>query len=304
MPEDTAYPAAFSSLGAIAAVTKTIRIGTAVVNPYTRHPVLLGMEMAALDQVSNGRAILGLGGGIRLWIETQMGIPHERPVAAMRDTVAIIRRLFAGEPVEYQGRVFSAGAGIRFDLVPERADLPIYLGATGPKALELAGEVADGILPFFGDPQAVARAGERVRVGAERAGRAAGDIDLGALLFTSVAEDDRAARDAVKPLLATFFGWFATQPDLSLFTDHGLTHADVEVIRDGYARGELHYELVSEAMIDHFTVAGSPERCREKVIRLIEAGVTTAVFSPVTAEGTDVAAHMVWLVDNLIDAFR
>lgn len=301
VPEDYAFPGAFSSCAAIAAATSKIKIGTGVINPFTRHPVLIAMELAALDQLSGGRAILGLGASIRLWIEEQMGIRYDKPLSALRDAVAIIRGLFAGEQVEYQGRVFTAGAGMRFNLEPFRAEVPIYLGATSPKTLELTGEVADGWLPFGFGPEAVGRAIERIRIGGNRAGRNLSDFSFSSVIFTAVADDDRAARDSVKPLIATVLGCFANQPELPVFTDFGLTPKDVSVIRQSYTHGEVRTDMVSEAMVDGLAIAGSPQRCREKLAALIDAGITTAVFA--TEGGPDFAKNLEWLHRNLIRDF-
>lgn len=93
--EDCAFPGAFSTCSAIACQTKRIKIGIGVLNPYTRHPVLTAMEFAALDQLSSGRGILGIGAGVKLWIEDQLGIPYTRPVTAVREMVAIAARCFA-----------------------------------------------------------------------------------------------------------------------------------------------------------------------------------------------------------------
>jgi 5,10-methylenetetrahydromethanopterin reductase len=301
VPEDYAFPGAFSSCAAVAAATSKIKVGTGVVNPFTRHPVLIAMELAALDQISGGRAILGLGASIRFWIEEQMGIRYDKTLAALREAVAIIRGLFAGEQLKYRGRVFTADAGMRFNLQPLRAEVPIYLGATAPRMLELAGEVADGWLPFGFGPQALGRAIERIRFGANRAGRSLSGFDFSSLIFTAVADDDRAARESIKPRLARFLGWFANQPDLPMFTDFGFTPKDVSVIRQSRERGEVRTDMVSDAMVDGFTLAGSPERCREKLGRLIEAGITTAVFS--VEGGPDCAKHLEWLHRNLIRDF-
>ncbi len=263
VPEDYAFPGAFSSCAAIAATTSTIKIGTGVINPFTRHPVLIAMELAALDQLSGGRAILGLGASVRLWIEEQ---------------------------VEYQGRVFRAGAGMRFYLEPLRAEVPIYLGATSPKTLELTGEVADGWLPFGFGAEAVSRAIERIRIGGERAGRNLSDFDYSSFIFTAVADDDQAARESIKPLITTVLGSFANQPELPIFTNFGLTPKDVSVIRQSYAHGEVRPDMVSAAMVDGLTLAGSPQRCREKLADLIDAGITTAVFS--TEGGPDFAKNL------------
>jgi 5,10-methylenetetrahydromethanopterin reductase len=305
VPEDYAFPGAFSCCVAVAAATSKIKIGTGVINPFTRHPVLIAMELAALDQISGGRAILGLGASIKLWIEEQMGIRYDKPLSALRDAFAIIRGLFAGEQLEYRGRVFTAGAGVRFNLQPLRADVPIYLGATSPKTLELAGEVADGWLPFGFGPEAVGRAIERIRIGAKGADRSLSEFDFCSLIFTAVRGDDRAARESIKPWLATFLGWFANQPELPLFTDFGLTPKDVGVIRESYARGELRTDMVSEAMVDGLAIAGSPQRCRDRLAQIIEAGITTAVFAPVfpAASGPDFTKNLEWLHQNLIRDF-
>jgi 5,10-methylenetetrahydromethanopterin reductase len=304
VPENYAMPAAFTALGAIAASTSTIKLGTGVVNPYTRHPVLLAMELAALDQISNGRAILGLGGGIKLWIEEQMSISYDRPVSAMRETVSILRRLFSGETVEHEGRVFNVGAGMRFSLEPHRTHVPIYLGATGPRAQELAGEVADGFFPFFCEPESIRAAIKRVKAGAVRGGRDLANFDMSALLIVSVGNDDRVARDAIKPALATFFAWFANQPELPLYTEYGLSPDDVEVIRKSYAAGEIRLDMVSEAVIDGLSISGSPERCREKLAGLIDAGITKPIIAPYTLlPGSGWADQLEWLQQNLLRDF-
>lgn len=302
VPEDCVFPGAFSSGAAIATATSRIKIGTAVINPYTRHPVLIAMELAALDQLSGGRAILGLGASLRLWIEEQMGIDYAKSLSALRDAVAIIRRLLAGEEVAYQGRVFQASAGMRLNLEPERTAVPIYLGTMAPKALELTGAIADGWLPFgFVEPAAARRSVEHIRTGAARAGRSLSGFDYSVNLLMAVAEDDRAAREAVKPMLATLLAWLANQPQQPMFTDYGLTPADADVIRRSYARGELRPDFVSDAMVEGMALAGSPQRCREKLAALIEAGTTSAVF--VMAGGPEFAKNLEELHRTVIRDF-
>jgi alkanesulfonate monooxygenase SsuD/methylene tetrahydromethanopterin reductase-like flavin-dependent oxidoreductase (luciferase family) len=124
------------------------------------------------------------------------------------------------------------------------------------------------------------------------------NFDFSAAFLTSLADDDQAARDATKPTLATFLAWFANQPNLPLFTDYGLGPKDVSSIRASWARGEVRIDMVSEAMVDGLAVAGTPERCREKLAQLIEAGITTAVF--LAAPGPDFAKDLGSLYRNLI----
>ena len=171
VPEDPFWRGAFALASAIACGTSKIKIGLGIVNPYTRHPALTAMEFAALDEVSDGRAILGIGAGLKDWIEGRLKIPYTRPTAAMRETVEIIRRIFRGEDVTYAGRVFSPER-IKLSFKPVRAEIPIYLGILGPKNCELTGEIADGLLlSVMSSPAYVKFAMDHVRRGLAKSGR-------------------------------------------------------------------------------------------------------------------------------------
>src|SRR5688500_192855 len=130
--EDYFHPGAFALAGAAAAVTERIAVGLGVVNPYTRHPALLAMETAALAGIAPGRVVLGLGSSNRQWIEGQMAIPFKTPLNAVRERVAIVRRLLVGERVTLRGDSFSLD-GVALESVPTQA-VPIFLGVKGPKA--------------------------------------------------------------------------------------------------------------------------------------------------------------------------
>src|SRR5438132_1702326 len=128
---------------ACAVTTRRVRIGLGIVNPYTRHPSLIAMEFAALDELAEGRARLGIGAGIGAQI-ARLGFEW-RPLAAMRDTTHIVRALLAGEEVSYRGRVFSVDrAKLRFR--PASPQTPIYMAAMGDRSLALCGEIADGLI--------------------------------------------------------------------------------------------------------------------------------------------------------------
>src|SRR5215831_13888024 len=129
---------------ACAAATDRVDIGIGVVNPYNRHPTLIAMEIGALDELARGRARLGLGSGIAAATE-RMGLPADRPLAAARDAITIVRALLAGEEVDYAGRVFSARK-VRLDYQPLRADMPLLMAARGEQALALCGKIADGLM--------------------------------------------------------------------------------------------------------------------------------------------------------------
>ena len=273
VPEDYFYRGAFSLASAIACSTKKMRVGIGVLNPYTRHPALTAMEFAALMEISRGRAVLGIGAGVRHWIETQMGIAHTKPAASMRETVDIVRRLFRGESVDFEGKVFRTRA-IKLSFPSPSAEIAIHLGVMGPQNLAMAGEIADGVLLSAMTSPAYARfAIDNVRRGAERAGRSICDIEFGALLFMSVSEDERQARDAVKPILATLLSLISATPDIAILAVAGIDPDEVRRFGELYATGELPTKLVTDKMIDTFAIAGGPERCRAALGELVDAGI-------------------------------
>ena len=278
IPEDPFYRGAFTLGSAVACGTSKIKIGLGVVNPYMRHPSLTAMEFAALDEVSDGRAILGIGAGLKDWIEGRLKIPYTKPTTAMRETIEIIRRFFRGEELTYQGRVFQTER-IKLSFKPVRTEIPIHLGVIGPKNCELTGEVADGLLlSAMSSPAYVKFAMEHARRGLAKSGRDARTFDVGAYILTSISEDERAARDRLRPLVAFFISLMAPQPNTPIFAAAGLRADTIRAFGASFAQGKVPVDMVTDEMLDTFTIAGSPARCRENLAKLIEAGVTAPVF--------------------------
>ncbi len=297
VPEDPFYRGAFTIASAIAAATSTVKVGLGVVNPYTRHPALIAMELAALEEVSQGRSILGVGAGLKDWIEGRLGIPYMRSTSAMRETVEIVRRMFRGEELSLAGRVFRTDR-IRMSFQPPRAEVPIHLGVIGPKNLELAGEVADGVLlSVMTSPAYLKFAMEHLRCGLRRAPRDQSRFTVGAYLIASISDDERAARDAVRPLLAILISLMAPQPEVPILATAGLDAHTIRAFGASFARGEPPIAMVTDWMIDTFTIAGSPAHCRERLGMLVDAGIDAPVFFEVpgiAAEKTirDVHRHL------------
>ncbi|MGC2756089.1 LLM class flavin-dependent oxidoreductase, partial [Candidatus Binatus sp.] len=203
VPEDPFYRGAFTVASAIACGTSKIKIGLGIVNPYLRHPALTAMEFAALDELADGRAILGIGAGLKDWIEGRLKIPYKMPTSAMRETVEIVRRFFRGEELSFAGRVFNAER-VKLSFKPARSEIPIYLGILGPKNCELTGEVADGLLlSIMSSPAYVRFALEHARQGLKKSGRSESNFNVAAYIFSSISEDERAARDRLRPIVAT-----------------------------------------------------------------------------------------------------
>jgi 5,10-methylenetetrahydromethanopterin reductase len=276
VPEDYFFRGAFTVASALACSTTSLRIGLGVVNPFTRHPALIAMEFAALSELAPDRTVLGIGAGVGAWLD-QMRLRCVSPGIAIREAVEIIRRILGGEQLSFAGKIFRTDK-VALSFKPATPRLPIYLGVLGPKNLAMAGAIADGVmLSVMTSPAYAAYATERIRAGAQAAGRGE-QIEAGAFLLASISDDDRRARDAIKPLLAGLIALMASQPRNPLFVAAGLDPD--EVIRFGqvYASGELPVRMVTDAMVDTFAIAGDPDRCRAALSRIIDAGITHPVF--------------------------
>lgn len=287
VPEDYFFRGAFSLAAAAAAATSRIKIGIGVLNPYTRHPAMTAMEFGALDEIAEGRAILGLGAGLKDWIEGRLGLPYARPTTAMRETIDIVRAMFRGEKVSYQGRVFKTD-GVKFNFAPQRSEIPIHLGVLGPKNLELAGETADGVLlSVMTSPAYLEFAAGQIRRGLEKAGRSRANFSVGGYLILSMSENEQEARDRVKPLVAMLISLMAPQPEVPILATAGLKPETIRAFGASLARGEMPIAMVTDWMIDTFTIAGSPARCRENLAKLVEAGLDSPVFFEVPGVGAE-----------------
>jgi 5,10-methylenetetrahydromethanopterin reductase len=236
------------------------------------------MEFAALDEISDGRAILGIGAGLKDWIEGRLKIPYAKPTAAMRECIEIIRRFLRGEELTYSGKVFQTER-IKLSFKLARAEIPIHLGVIGPKNCDLTGEVADGLLlSVMSSPAYVKFAMDHVRRGLAKSGRDARDFPVGAYILSSISEDERAARDRLRPLVAFFISLMAPQPTTPIFAAAGLPAETIRAFGESFARGKVPTDMVTDEMLDTFTIAGSPARCRENLSRLLEAGITAPVL--------------------------
>ncbi|OGL21045.1 MAG: hypothetical protein A3G44_13735 [Candidatus Rokubacteria bacterium RIFCSPLOWO2_12_FULL_73_47] len=268
--EDYFYPGAFALAGAAAAVTERVTVGIGVVNPYTRHPALLAMETAALAGLAPGRVVLGLGASNRAWIEERMGIPFTAPLDTVRECVEIVRRLLAGERLTWRGRRFALD-GVRLEWAPG-GGVPIFLGVKGPRALALAGEVADGVhCAILASPAHV----RRVRA-TTAAARPPGAAPLRVIAYVplAVAEDGAAARAALRPFVARYLGFLHGQ---SILADAGLDAARTAPFREALLRGEGAGHLVGDDILDAVAVAGTPAACRRALARWAEAGLDAPV---------------------------
>jgi 5,10-methylenetetrahydromethanopterin reductase len=270
-------------MAAFAASTDRIKVGSGVIPIWTRNVGLLAATFSTLDELAPGRVMLGLGA----WWEplaTKVGVDRRKPLKAMREIVEATRRLLAMERVTYQGE-FVHLDDVEIDIVHgDRSpkNVPIYVGATGMKMMELAGEIADGaVLNYMVGPKYNADAMAALAVGAERAGRTVEDIDRPQLVVCSMDHDRDLALDRSRELLTQYLGqqphiMKASGVDQSLIDEIGkvLTWpASEEDIRKAM-------RLVPDDAVQMISASGTPDECKAKVQEYIDAGATCPVLYP------------------------
>lgn len=264
---------AITTATAVALATERVGIGTAVVNPVTRGAVLTAVSFATLDELSRGRAILGIGPGSPHILEKQ-GYGFDKPLTRMRECLDITRLLLRGETVNYAGESIAVH-DVRLDFRPVRPEIPVYFGVTGPRALQLAGETADGvILNGYTSAAYASRAVNRVTAGAERAGRDPGDVEIASFIAVSMDDDPALARDAIRPLVATYLANF---PNIAREAD--IDGGILALIRVAFERGGAvaAAEHVADVVLDRLVCAGAPADCRRLIAERRAAGVTLPI---------------------------
>ena len=272
----------FAVLGACAVATRRIRLGTSISSVFVRSATTIGMAAATVDQLASGRFILGLGGSHRVQVEPEHGIPFVQPTARLRDTIAIVRALVQDGLVSHRGEVITIE---RFDLWfrPLRPQIPIYVAALFPRMLEIAGQLVDGVLLTWPTTGTIARAVEHVGIGARRASRAA--VDVASLIPCAVAKTAAAARDALRPAVGLYAGFFPRYN--RLLAEAGFSDA-VRDIKEAFDRGgrDAAATKVPDELIDAVALAGTPETCRERIDVYRRAGLALPIVSP-RVSGTD-----------------
>lgn len=282
---------ALALLSAVAVQTKKIQIGTAIIGIYTRHPALIAMESATIDELSNGRFNLGLGVNVTSLVKhgftkSASTAKDQKPYAAMRDAVEIVRRLMSGSNTIYDGEIFrlpEPGSALNFHgFKPPRPNMPIYVGSRSPKILELCGAVADGVIlsrSLSASGSYVLESLKHLYNGAERAGRKKGSLVVASNLTFSISNDGDAARNNVREVVALY----VADPTLTA-ADLMLQHSrvkpeDLNIVKQGMKDGGIHQaaKLVTPEMIDEFALAGTPDECIGKLEKLGKLGINLPI---------------------------
>ena len=270
-------------MAAFAAVTSKIKIGSGVINNWTRNAAIISTTYLTLDDLAPNRIVLGIGAW---WdpLAKNVGISRTKPLKAMREVVSVVRDLLAMKNVTFHGEFVNV-TGIEHDIVHGRREprnVPIYIGATGMQMMEMAGEIGDGVvLNYLVSPKYNAEALEHLRIGAKKAGRKLEDIDRPQLVVCSVDGDRKKALDGARKLVTQYLG---QQPHImkasgvspALLDEIGkvlhwpATEEDVERAM----------QLVPDDVVQLITASGTPGEVRAKVAEYRAHGCTCPILYP------------------------
>jgi 5,10-methylenetetrahydromethanopterin reductase len=275
----------YPTLAMIAANTNTLKMGPGIMNTFTDTPAAIASYMATLNEISDGRAVLGIGPG-DLSTLPKLAIAGEKPVGRLKEGVIQIRKLLAGEEIKKSGMQFFDydGAKLTGVTLPGKKGIPVYIGAQGPKMLELAGEIGDGSLINASNPKDFQIAIPIIKKAEEAAGKKGHDV--GAYTAISVDQNKKKAMNAAK-IVAAFIAAGSPPPILQR---HNLDMGNVAKIKEALSRFDFKAVggLVGEAEIEAFTIAGTPDECAQKCEDLMAAGVTQVIFgSPLGPDMTN-----------------
>ncbi len=287
----------YTTLAATALYTKKIIFGPGVTNPFMINPVMTVQSLASLDEMAPGRVVLGMGAGDKTTL-AKTGVEAKKQLSAVVDAITIFKKMLEGKSVKYEGKVFSVN-GTKFNFKP-RAQLPIYIGAQGPKMLATAGKIGDGVLINASHPRDIDYAVSQIKKGVDEAGKSMSDIDVTAYTSFSVHKKVEKAMAAASPVAAFIV---AGSPNVVL-ERHGLNMDKVNAIRNALTKGDFGtaFGSVTPEMIEAFAIVGTPDMCNEKIARLLKAGINQFVIgSPV---GPNVRKSIDLISESVIPKFR
>jgi len=263
----------FSLLSYVAQNTSKSKIGSSIINIYSRSPAVIAMGAASIDVISNGRLILGLGTSSQPIVEEFHGVKFEKPLLRMREYVDIINLVISGKKVNYDGQIFSLK---NFSLLikPPRQKIPIYLAAVNKKMVELAWEIADGVIFYLRPLSELKNIIEKMQVKKK--------IDTSCQIITCMSNNSEDAFLRAKKTLAFYIS--AASIYRNFLKDNGF-HNEVENIFNEYQKTGLenNFNLISDSMVNQLTICGTPDECTKQLRRFHETGIDLPIiqFNPI-----------------------
>jgi alkanesulfonate monooxygenase SsuD/methylene tetrahydromethanopterin reductase-like flavin-dependent oxidoreductase (luciferase family) len=261
----------FAMLSAVSAKTKS-KIGSSIINIYSRSPSLIAMGAATIDTISNQRLVLGLGTSSVPIIQGLHGYRFERPLQRMKETVEIVRLALSGKKIDYSGEIFSL-RGFTLLIKPPRQKIPIYIAAINQKMTELTWRIGDGVIfylrPISEMKQTISKMQQKRK------------IDVACQLITSVSEDGEQAKERVRKTLAFYIS--VGEIYRKFLAANGFQR-ETDNIYEEYQKTGLksNHEIIPDSMLNALTISGSPQECKKQLKRIYDAGITHPIiqFNP------------------------
>jgi F420-dependent oxidoreductase-like protein len=287
----------------LAAGTSKIKLGSAIFQIPARSAGMTAMTAATLDQLSDGRMLLGIGASGPQVAEGWHGQRYGRMLQRTREYIAVVRMALARERVSFKGETLELplpdgpGKALKLTIAPVQERIPIYLAAIGPKNTALAGEIADGWIPTLFAPEHVAEFRTHLDEGAARAGRSLEHFDIAPTVNVFVTDDVAAARDVMRPFLALYVGGMGSREQNfynRLAQRYGFADA-AKKVQDLYLDGKREEAgaALPDELIDLVSLCGPKDVVRERLAVFRDAGVGTLIVTP-----------MAWTAEERLDQLR
>lgn len=288
---------AFTVLTEMACQTERIKLATGIVNVFSRSPALIAQTAASLDRISGGRFVLGLGTSGHQVIGGWHGVPFERGVRRLRETMEVVRTVLRRERLVYHGEIFDLEMGLKLITHPLRDRIPIYLATLTPSGVALAGEVADGWLPVFFSPRHFEREiRPQLEKGAARAGRPLSELSICVSQPVVITDDVEAGRDAVRAGMALYIGGMGSR-GTNFYNDLCARYgyeAEARTIQELYLDGRKRdaAAAVPDAFVDEVALVGPKELIADRLAAWRESGATSLLVSTPQVEALRAIAEI------------
>ncbi|HVR80213.1 MAG TPA: LLM class flavin-dependent oxidoreductase [Acidimicrobiia bacterium] len=266
---------AFAVATEMALATESVVIGTNIVSVFTRTPTLLAMGAFTLDEISDGRFVLGIGPGGTEIVRNGHGVPFSKPLTRVSESIDIIRGLIPGDRLDYEGSQFTIKDGFRLREGARNPGMPIYISALNPKMLELSGEKADGVILSHAPIEAVAAIKERVAEGARRTGRSIEDVEI--CINLPVGVDEKQGILNLRKAVA----WHLAAPTYDWLVSHTRYPDEVEKVRSLWWSGsrEEAASLIDDDILLTFGLGYTEDMIQTRLDSYLEAGITPIIDS-------------------------
>jgi F420-dependent oxidoreductase-like protein len=273
---------AVSIMSALAVKTERIKIGAGILNVFSRSPALIAQSAGAVDMLSKGRFILGLGTSGPQVVQGWHGIPFVKPLQRTREVVEIIRMALRRERLLYEGETVKLDMGLKLINHPVRSEIPILIASLGPKNLEMTGEIADGWMPTLFAPSKMDIFKPHLEAGMARSGRKFEDLMITPAVPVVMYDDLEVCRQMIRPYVALYIGGMGSR-ERNFYNQLAQRYGYVEeakAVQDLYLSGDKAgaAAAVPEALVDETSALGTPEQVQRSLQRFADAGATMPVL--------------------------